>query len=444
MVFSKWFSHRQIIPLLICLVILTLYQMQIFSWSPPVQISILGQNASSPQIAVNKLGDATAIWYRYNGENLIIQSSTKPCGGNWSETPENISQRGYDSFNPQIAIDSSGNITVIWEVIIDGYSMIQTSTKPFHGSWQMNPDTLSPQNQNAFTPQISIDRHGNVTAVWSQCDGNRSIIKASRKLFEGKWQTAPESVSPPGQDGCKPQIAIDAFGNVTVVWHANYDEQSIIQASTRLFNGNWQIVPDKLSCSGENAADPKIIIDPFGNATVVWHQYDGISGMIRASTRPFEGDWQQEPDTLSCKFKKAFAPQIANDSFGNVIVVWESIDPKGRVIQASEKLVGGKWQESPNDLSSPTDNAVNSQIAIDVFGNAIVVWNTYKGFSCIQAVIKPFGKGWQRPEILSNPERSAFDPQLAFTPSNNILVVWIQFDGLSFIQSTCTLMENLL
>src|SRR5271169_5936196 len=111
----------------ICLSCFLLFSYLQGAWAPPVDLSLVGQNAQTPQVAIDSAGNATAVWSRSNGSNFIIQASTKPFGGSWQPTPDNISATGQDALNPQITIDPTGNATAIWERFDGSNNIIQAS-----------------------------------------------------------------------------------------------------------------------------------------------------------------------------------------------------------------------------------------------------------------------------------------------------------------------------
>ena len=83
------------------------------SWSAPADLSAAGQGAFDPQVTVDGSGLATAVWYRYDGSNYIVQASTSLNGAPWS-TPANLSVAGQDAFDPQVTVDGSGFATAVW------------------------------------------------------------------------------------------------------------------------------------------------------------------------------------------------------------------------------------------------------------------------------------------------------------------------------------------
>ena len=406
--------------------------------SSPTNLSVLPYNASSPQIAIDPFGNAIAVWYQFDGCHLTIQASTKLLGGSWQLEPDTLSLSDQDAFNPQIVIDSFGNATVVWEKYNGSHVIIQASTKLYGGDWQLKPDNLSLSNQNASNPQIAVDSLGNVVAIWQRWDGHNNIIQSSTKLFGSNWQIVPDNLSLPGQDAVNAQIAISEYDNTIVVWQRFDGSHHIIQAVSRFLQEDWQKVPENISLPGHHAFAPQIAVDSWGNATVVWNQFDNDYGMIKASTKLFGGNWQLIPDTLSLPGRNAFFPQIAIDLFGHVTVAWECYDEKKlRCIQTSTKPFQRNWQAIPDTLSLPGDHNTNVQIAVDCFGKVMVIWNTSKGFTCIHSSVKPFGGSWQiEPDIISSLGRSAFFPQISFDPFGNVIIVWVLQDSFSFIQAT--------
>lgn len=414
-----------------------IFPLQAEEWSQPTTLSLTGQNAASPQIAVDSHGNAIAVWYRFDGKHLVIQASTKSVNGNWQSVPDNLSSSDQDASNPQIAIDCFGNATVIWEQFNGNHWAIYASSKPVNSHWQSTPSLLSLIGQNASAPQVAYDSFGNATAVWQSSDGYHSIIQASTKALDGNWQALPEKISSQGWNAKNPQILIDSFKTATVVWQASDGEHETIQAASRLFPDKWQL-PETLCSPAISNSSPKMGVDSFGNLTVVWNQYNGNFGTIQASTKMCGRNWQQIPDTLSLPEQNTFSPDIVVDPMGNATAVWESFDAKKiKVIQASTKPFGESWNRNLDKLSSSEDHNVCPRLAVDLSGNVKAVWNNYKGFTRIYVASKPSGECWQSNlEEISSPGRSVFSPQITIDSFGRALVVWVTQDSLSFIQAS--------
>src|SRR5689334_11251507 len=109
-------------------------------WTPPVAVSAIAPGRTEAKVAVHRFGTATPGWTESDGSNIVVRASTRPPGGVWQAVPDTLSLSGEDANSPQIAIDINGNATAVW-VRFDGSDfVIQASTRPFGGSWQAVPD----------------------------------------------------------------------------------------------------------------------------------------------------------------------------------------------------------------------------------------------------------------------------------------------------------------
>jgi hypothetical protein len=93
----------------------------------PVDVSAAGGNAGFPQVAVDANGLATAVWFRFNGANWIIQSSTSLNGAAWT-APVNLSVSGQTAPYPQVVLDSNGFATAVWQRNDGTTNVIQSSS----------------------------------------------------------------------------------------------------------------------------------------------------------------------------------------------------------------------------------------------------------------------------------------------------------------------------
>ena len=416
------------------------------AWSPPVSLSLSGQNSSNPQIAVNASGDAVAVWqttWSISGQGeqeSTIQASVKPSGGVWS-APETISldvSHPYN-YNPQVVIDSNGTITAVWE----GYwsdnqtFCIQAATRSSGGSWQP-PIQIAPADYTVgSSPQIGIDAAGDVVVVWATdvvvgacvCSGgswggvatlfqgnatsasvamnadgdivavwqaqeNYTVIQAASKPHGEGWQAAV-TISSTNEDSVFPDVAIDADGNATAVWYLS--SNSLVVSSSKARGGSWGPIVNwaDYPC----VSPPKIAVDLNGKATAVWPYYSEpeYCFYVLSFSKPFGGDWQDSPDTLSGGYP-LWASQIAIGPSGNAVAAWvygssTYWNAPISFIQSSQRNYGGDWQAEADTISWPSggldseqdmdSGSVGISIGIDSDGVATVVWPWFDGNSLI-------------------------------------------------------------
>ena len=398
------------------------------AWSPPVEVSTIGR-ADAPQIVIDPNGNTTVVWVEFVDANPVIQSSSKPFGGGW-QAPVTFSSIDQYASAPQISVDQNGNTTAVWVGHKGDVETIHASTRPFGGDWQTTPDDLSEAAERVFTPHVAIDTHGNATAVWALYNGTDYLIQASTKPFGGNWQTTPDTLSAINGNAFQPKIAIDLNGNATTVWETINGSDTRIQSSTKPYDGAWQVIPTNISPIAA-VLDPHIVIDGQGNATVVWSMSPEIFWVIHASTRPYGGSWQATPDIISQPDQNAWLPQTCVDAHGNVCAVWIRYNGANWIVQSSKKPFGGSWQAIPDDLSQPGQDANHPQIVFDVHSNVTAIWRRSNGTNTIiQTSQGPFGGTWQTAMDLSQPGQDADAPQIATDLYGNITAVWTLFNSI--------------
>jgi len=161
------------------------------TWSAVTDLSVAGQNASRSRVALASDGTmAMAIWDRSDGLNYIIQSSAAAISGNiasWSSVTD-LSVAGQNALSPNIALSTNGeNASAIWFRHDGSNNVIQSASTVLTGNtakWDTAMD-LSGTGHNAESPQIALSSDGTkATAVWKYKynDFNSYIQSASLLL----------------------------------------------------------------------------------------------------------------------------------------------------------------------------------------------------------------------------------------------------------------------
>jgi hypothetical protein len=348
------------------------------SFGAATTLSAPGQSAYSPQIAIGPNGTATAVWYRSNGIEGIVQAATRPPGGSFG-TPVNLSAAGRFANDPQIAIAPNGATTVVWSTYVDGFNdRIQFATRPPGGSFGAEAN-LSAVGESASSPQIATAPDGDTTVVWYLYKGSASRIQSATWPSGGSFG-AVVNLSAAGEDDVLPQIAIAPDGTTTVVWQLYKSPDIRIQSATRPPGGSFG-GPVNLSAAGQNAFSPQIAVAPDGTATVVWQGFNGTNRIIRAATRPPGGSFGAAVD-LSAAGQNASGPQIAVARDGTSTVVWDRSDGSHEIIQAATRPPEGSFG-APVSLSAAGRNASFAQIAIAPNGTATAVWRRFNGSNTV-------------------------------------------------------------
>ena len=242
------------------------------SWQTPVKLSEAGQDGFAPQVALDPQDDAVAVWACFNGSNVIVQGASRPAGGSW-QTPVNLSEAGQEAFTPQVAVDAQGDAVAVWQRSF----IVQGTSRPAGGSWQ-TPINLSEAGQEAFSPQVAVDRQGDAVAVWERA---HEPVQGASKPAAGSWQT-PVNLTEAGEESFAPKVAVDALGDAVAVWDRFDGSNDIVQGVSKLSGGSWQ-TPVNLSEAGQHAGEPQVAVDAQGDAVAAWPRSYGTNEVVQAA-----------------------------------------------------------------------------------------------------------------------------------------------------------------
>lgn len=409
-------------------------------WSHPINVSeVMSIGEESPLLSVDSAGNATAVWQRYRGGKLIYESAVRQAGGPWSR-PSRFFGGLEDAYGLQIAVDPLGNETAIWGRRMGRSWVVQGATRSVGGSWSA-PVTLSAAG--AGSPLVAAGPEGTVTAVWllEREEGWRSVLQTATRLASGSW-SAPVTLSPPRKAARSPQIALDSQGGATAVWEEEHS--GAIESSTRSSGGSWS-VPVALSAAGVRGTWPRVALDSQGNATAVWAGavFGGgriQSHRIQTATRPAGGSWSAPVSISRPGHRHVQDPQIAVSPQGEATAIWQRSNGNDLVVQGAVRPAGGNWLAPVEITAGHGQGGQHLQLVVDSWGNATAIWEGYDSNQgttfAIQGVKRPPGGTWSRPMDISRRTKGLGEPQIAVDPQGKSTVIWaIGAKGGAVIQS---------
>ncbi len=249
-----------------------------------------------------------------------------------------------------------------------------------------------------------------------------------------------------------PDIAIDADGNVYVVWYDHTDgewgiDQEIMY--TKHTSAGWSnatvISDDETGWNIGDSSFPCIAIDDDGNIHVVWHDTtNGEWGVdVEIMYANYTGDnWSNATvisDIYGWNDGNSYSPDIAIDGYGNIHMVWYDYTigewgGDGEIMYSKYNAAGWSNATVISDIYGWNDgNSINPSIAVDGDGNAHVVWedDTNGEWGTDQEIMysKHTAAGWSNATVISDDgtewnDADSYSPNIAIDGDGNIYVVW--------------------
>ena len=136
-----------------------------------------------PEIATNVRGDAVAVWEQFDGELYQIWGNSRLAGLQWGRATLLEANQSGHAYNPQLALNSYDSAMAVW---IQADSAAGTRTvwaSRFEAATGWG-DAMRADGGDAvgaaYTPQVTIDDRGHVTAAWQHAGGDQGTRRTSR------------------------------------------------------------------------------------------------------------------------------------------------------------------------------------------------------------------------------------------------------------------------
>jgi hypothetical protein len=358
---------------------------------------------------------------------------TPPVSGKaWQPNAQVIDQLNPPAGGAEVAINADG-IGFAVRVQIDAGRLKVFASRYSAGAWG-DAEAIGVADGSlggVEGAQVAVHPNGEATAVWIQIasTGQENIVV--NRYVAGQW-AQPILLVSQATEVESPQIASSANGSAMVVWlQKEGNERKKTWAS--FFDGAEFKAAFNLDSGNGDTFAPQIAMNSKGEAVAVWEKQ--LAGITRIETRSFaNGGWFQFTETLSDTGTDANGPQIALGDDGQAVAVWAQKTGAVFSVFASRRDAANKWV-TPDLLETDDAGTVfEPQITLDALGNATAVWEQLngppEGLRRNVWANRLTGGNWLGAQKLETDDAGdARSPQVGSDGSGNVIAVWHQFDG---------------
>src|SRR5882672_6558847 len=383
------------------------------TFSAPKGVSNSAGFSFNPRIAVDSGGTINVVWQDspdfYRTSNVFFSRSSD--GGITFSTPMNLSGTSNSAFysTPQIAVHNAGNISVVWESDT-GNLAIWFSGSSDGGATFSAPKMLSTNTAGSIDPQIAVDKNGNINVLWEDDLAGHSDISFSRSADNGATFSSPMNLSNPFGNSLansnSPRLAPDLLGNINVVWANDSPGNFEIFISRSTDGGVNFSGPKNISRSSTFSSNPFIAVDAGGNINVVWADINpaDLNTDIFFARSSDGGATFSTAQNVSRSSGFSSNPWLTVDAGANINVSWEDNTPGNRDIFFARSTDSGATFPTPVNLSADSGLSLAAQIAADKNGNINVAWQDHTpGISQIFFSRLPADVGANQPPTIVTP-----------------------------------------
>jgi hypothetical protein len=333
---------------------------------------------SSPVAAINANGDAVVAWLQ--GTNTIEAITRQGLNGSFTNvaTPD-VLDSGMAASGPTVAIDKAGNAIAVWP---RAGGVLAAKRHPVGGAWAASPDLISPGSHLYSAPDVAANTNGQIVVAFQDFNGVATGVSTISGSVAGGWGPSPSISSLVTAGETHPPIAtVDDNGGAVVGWGT----PSTVEVSVRRPGGAFPAAGTEQSISVPSIPDSFALAgDGRGDAVATWYTFDTGAGnniveaAVKAAGSPTFGAVQHVSDPTLF----AGSAQPALDANGDALVAY------GETSGGNPAGVSVAEYDSGPVLGTPTGPAsvVQSTAAMfsvpqptDAFSTASVSWNFNDG-----------------------------------------------------------------
>ena len=344
-------------------------------WGTPEVININNGSgdALGPQIALDGSGNAIAVWLQKDGAAIgsiygTVYANRYVAGSGWG-APEVIGSGSGNATFPDIAMNKNGDAIAGWGQKDNGTGIISIYANRYRaGSGWGTATVIENDDTNADEPEIAVDSSGNAIALWTESDGTNDSVHANRYAAGSGWGTAANiGIVTGGVD--HQDLAMDKNGNAIAVWDQSDGTVHRIYTNRYAPGAGWGTAITLENEAGD-AFRPKIAIDGSGNAIVVWDQQVGSIAEIWAK-RYTSGSWDVDKTVISNSPLIEAKAEIAMNEGGDAMVVWQHTI----ALQVwAKSFTSVSWGTAEKIDGTQAGNG-SLLVAINKNGDAVAVWS---------------------------------------------------------------------
>jgi hypothetical protein len=300
-------------------------------------------------------------------------------------------------------------LTLVIYLVLD-LSFVQAQ----QGGWT-EPVPLSPQLQSSWFPDITVDSSGRIHVVWSasvSAGANQAydVVYYTTSSDGSTWSNPRDIIALPSKGAVtRPSVITDDRG----IFHITFRDYTIYysQVYENSVYPNQMTSPVRIS-TPENGYFSRLAIDDKGNLDVVYTEdvHDpNCPGCFHVFFRKSVDDGKNwtSPIDVSPLPNGAAKPQIVFGSQNIIHVVWEAGQggdlgqiPDPTTVEYSRSTDGGVTWSQPFGFQSPGGLARNITIGRTGAGQLVVAWLGLPENVVYFATSVDEGQTWSDPELI--------------------------------------------
>jgi hypothetical protein len=331
-----------------------------------------------PELAIDSSDNIHVVWEDNSMDSNyeIYYKKSTDGGGTWSTT--RLTFTSYESANPAISIDTSDNIHVVWTEGDWGSQEIYYNGSTDGGATWSTKKRLTWSSGNSYDPAITADSGNKLHVVWQdETPGHYEIYHKSSTNGGGTWSMTKRLTWWP-DDSSFPIISEGSSGTFHLFWtevfQSNINTETLYKRSAD--GGVTWPKAKRLTWSAGLTHRPKFSIGPVSTINIVWQDKTSGNYEVYYKKSTDEGATWAGTKRLTWNSGGSHYPVIAQDSSNAIHVVWHDATPPNIELFYKKSTDGGtSW--STQRLTWNSGGSYTAHMAIDSNDDIHIVWYDY-------------------------------------------------------------------
>jgi len=345
-------------------------------WAPAKRLTWNSGSSEAPAVAVDSWGNIHVVWADDTpnpDEPEIYYKKSADGGTNWSAN-RRLTWNSGKSVNPSIAVDPSGSLHVVWQDDTPGNGDIYYLSSPDGGTTWTTAQRISWTAAVSQAPAIAVDLWGNLHLLWYDfAPGNYEIYHKSSTNGGADWSKNQRLTWTAGWSG-HPAIVIDSALNPHAVWSDESPGNSEIYYKSSLDGGASWSFNQRLTWNSGISQAPAIAVSSSGALHVAWWDNTPGNAEIYYKKSTTGGSTWTANKRLTRSSADSQSPAVAVDSSGDPHLVWWDSKPGNAEIYYATGTSGGSAWSPGTRLTWSSGNSYGPAIVLDYMSNIHVVW----------------------------------------------------------------------
>jgi len=278
----------------------------------------------------------------------------------------------------------------------------------------------------SYSPRAAVDSSGNLHVVWSDSTPGNAEIYCKKSTDAGATWSTNKRLTSTAASSSDPAIVVGSSDNLHVVWVDKTPGNFEIYYKKSMDAGATWSTNKRLTSTAGTSASPAIVAGSSGKLHVVWQDNTPGNYEIYYKKSTDEGATWSTNKRLTYNSGGSRFPTIGVDSSGTLHVVWQDDTPGNFEIYYKKSTDGGISWAANKRLTSTQGGSETPVIGIDSSGNLHVVWgdDTPGNYEIYYRKSIDGGATWSTSKRLTWISGISYSPDIAIDSNNRIHVVW--------------------